>query len=1189
MYPCRSTNDFDVTNADEIKDIASDSSVSKVSCINQCENKDQESYNYVGFFPESGSLHDFLKLPTNDNLCQDDSCIERLLVPDVFSDTFENTKLSKSELVSATDSCNAHQSSAKKLPLAEYEASSTELIPKTEDIQDTDNGKYSDSSSVMFTERKHNVYEMSGIHVVRKELKLKSYHRNNLSYKETNANIYRDAIKKIIVDSNKSFINFVLEKTENNFKRKTIVKSSVDISKTYSNLRKYILEKLSPFIDEIMPTADILISAEMSVSDLRSACISNDVFFEKLRENCEKIVTNIICTYNDNLEHIFQSSIRFEATNDLSGMHKDVLFIPNKSIFIPKLKELIIDTISNLPNSIISEIEKFSQNDIVDSIFLNVHGIFISKSLVRNINYFFKSNKNKPISNDFDDNLNLFNVSLGKLERLVKESCIFHEKVISPNESIVKLLSKYLLSDMYGISSKFHHRLKACDENVEESDDFPENEFENEAKQTESTLAAKNSIQLERFITLKELRPRVYHRNRFIFREFTANIYEDAIKKIDVDDKGSFKNILLNELDSYITKRWFVKSSMDISLTYSNVRKYVLDKVSPYINDILKNMDVLITVGMSISDMRFNCTSNEVFFEKLREGCEKIEKDTRMITDDVLLKIIQSNISFGSDGRINISHFVRINKILSELRTLIAETVSNLPNSIIHVIKNFKQTEVVKGLFLDVHGIFVSRHLIRTLKSFFDFNKVEESFKYDVDFFNNLLIRLVEKVDEYPVLHQGKLFFPDKYTTEIISRYLLSDVYAITAKLRKKIKISDKTENSEGEEEFKESINIVNVNPSYKNNVAPMVLPQTMGAQSIEKETDLSNEKLKWDPTLITSLNIYELAISMIKIDIGNFNHSFIDKIKHSPLVKKYLEKKGKVNIDLSVTFDRIKSYILEKFYHFLKGIGEGTRLKIKLYQGMSIRELEDNYVSNEEFFSKLREFCASLTESIEGITDTTLIDLMRCFILSESRRPKRLVINKSMAIKFHEDIARILIKNISNLPEMIVSAIKLLPKSTLAREHLSPFYEMYIDNIWLLKVKSIFDCAHDKIIDDPLLSWLVDKVSTDMIDKFSTGDRTKVSKQQYKLINGHIACIKLSAYKYIKKIARDLMTARKDDISAPILIMDNDEIKTADPKTRRRILCMVELSLISVSINIYRKLCLDAYKSKIENKCLDL
>ncbi|WP_092343876.1 hypothetical protein [Candidatus Ichthyocystis sparus] len=1056
---------------------------------------------------------------------------------------------------------------------------------------------------------------MSDKNIIKKNISLKTYARSRLLHTKNNSRIvYMDAIKKIDIDNNGLFKNSVLEKIDEIIERKGLLKLSIDLSPTYSNIRKYALEKISSLLNDDIVNSDILITPEMSISDLRLSCISNKVFFEKLREHCEKIAKDILATPDNYLSHIFQSYASFNS-KDPSNTNSIRIKLPHKkNKFLPKLKELIADTISNLPNRIIYELERIDQETIVNALFSDVHGVLVSKSLIKSLNLRFKSNKNKfKFANErFDDNLSFLNKLLEKIGNLVRKFCIFHEGVFLPSESTVKQLSKYILSDIYDVHPKFHKKLKFPARNISKPRESTNNvNLEHRYKKgvktntlvkeelqikkldplsrTDTTLSILADIKtkkieignsdpiattsitenpLEQQTMTKEFSLKSYCRSNLLSADNTSSIYKDITKNIGIDNNCRFKNCVLEELSACVTSRGFTKSSINIDATYLNVRKYIWDKISPCISDDITTTDVLITPGISLSDLLHNCVSNKVFFEKLNKNCEEIAKNIYFIPDHYFLSIIQTCIYLGSPKHIQIP-YTKKNKLCSELKLLIMETISNLPNNIIHELKKFKTNDVINGLFVNIHDVYLQKSLIRKIELIFNSNKLpDDKFISNLNLLNNLLTKIFIEVESHPVLHEGKIFFPGEHTSKLLSKYLLSDMYGVPIKIYKNLTIQKHLGNAA-------------LDNSYTKN-ARANTPDNIKIRSSEKSILIPQRISPWNPNIVTSTNMYKLAISMSNINRSNFENCVAEKIKHYPIIKECLSKKNKIYIDLSVTHDRIKNYILETFVPFLKEIEEETKIRIKLIHGMTIDELRLAYISNEEFFDKLRKFCTKVVSGIKSCNNNTLVDLiqsrvpLKIYIMQSSTplETKILRINKKRRAEFHDEISNLLIRNISNISEEILTWIKLIPHPKLIEGFFSPFHDVYVDNTSLLKVKSVFDTVQKKLKNDHLLIGLVDQISIDIMGKIG---KIKTLRM---LINRHIISEKLSIHNYIKKLVKEETHTLKDKLSDPIMIIRNDKIETAATKTKDEIFNLIELDLIETTIRSYNKLCLKAYRS---------
>ncbi|CUT18267.1 MULTISPECIES: hypothetical protein [Candidatus Ichthyocystis] len=1170
MYSCHSKDDF-IRGGNgnlSIKDEDDKNTTEEAVSFKKQKVSKNEDYSYCADILQKNEPSCVFLNPNtpHSELSQDNYYQEKLLLPDIF----KLTKSYESNL-SATDETfdtdKPSTSIAVKHLLTEKEPVSIALNPKiikfnqnTNDEKNLDTTYSTSKEDIVSPSISKNTEETASNNpttckkpeqsTVKKNINLRAYHRHNLCHTKINSNvIYRDAIKKISIDRNGLFKKCILEKLSKNVKRGDLVE--LDLSATYSNIRRYALEKLSTFFNENTPNLEKLITPGISISDLKYNFILNKNFFKILRENCEKIVDNVRATPDNCLSHIFQRILICNINDSLNSTSTKIRLPHKKDIFLPELKDLIVDTISNLPSSVIAEIEKLDQNNIVNALFSDLHGVLVCNSLIININIFLRPYKNKFLNSKLEDNFHLFNSLIEKIRNLVRKSFIFHEGFFLLDESTAEQLSKYILSDIYGIPTKFYRKITLSSKNA------PEN------RRLSNDIDTININRSEQCVMTKEFDLGAHHKINLCSEKFTLNIYEDAIKKIDIDSNDMFRDSVFEKINYYITGRGLTKSSLNLSTTYSNVRKYVLDKISPYIRDIIFTENISITLGMSISDIRCKYISNIDFFEKLAKSCEKIAKDIHEISDDYFAGIIQNCVCFSSSEHSYIVN--KKNDLFSKVKLLIVETILKLPNKIAIALKKFTKIEIVNSLFSDIHGLYIPKLLINSLainmKSFFDYNKISDSnIVTNLNFLNSLLTKILVQVKTLPILHKEKIFSLDESTAELLSKYLLSDIYSVPSKLHKKIKPQ-------------ESINSTVV--ALDNTFTKGAVTNTydiMESKLLEKPPLIPQKKSQWNLDLISSLNIYELAISMIDIDKGDFEDSFIDKVRHYQIVKGHDSEKRKINIAFSKIYNRIKNYILELFYPFLKETEEAAKSKIKLTDGMTIDELRHNYISNEAFFNELNDFCSKVVDRIKGIDDRTLVNLIPCRIILVKEGHK--MIRNGNKIKFRNVIENLLVRNVSNYRKMITNAIKLVPDSKIVEGYFSLFYDMYIDNESLIKAKLVLDYVREKVVNDNLLIKLADKICLDMISNPSKG------KNICKTINTHVVCEKLTTYKYIRKLVRKDIHLIKDKLSEPIMIMRNNKIEIADQKTRNILFDKIKSSLIEAAIKSYRDLCARAYKS---------
>ncbi|CUT18285.1 hypothetical protein Ark11_1487 [Candidatus Ichthyocystis hellenicum] len=89
--------------------------------------------------------------------------------------------------------------------------------------------------------------------------------------------------------------------------------------------------------------------------------------------------------------------------NYIDPNSKNAKFSYRKDKLLHKFKELIIDIIYNLSNSIIYEIQRLDQNSIVSALLSDIHGILISKSSIKSLILLLGYNKHKLDKNNDHD------------------------------------------------------------------------------------------------------------------------------------------------------------------------------------------------------------------------------------------------------------------------------------------------------------------------------------------------------------------------------------------------------------------------------------------------------------------------------------------------------------------------------------------------------------------------------------------------------------------------------------------------------------------------------------------------------------------------------------------------------------------------------------------------------------------
>lgn len=538
-----------------------------------------------------------------------------------------------------------------------------------------------------------------------------------------------------------------------------------------------------------------------------------------------------------------------------------------------------------------------------------------------------------------------------------------------------------------------------------------------------------------------------YYDNMMCTKDFNMSIYESAIKKIDIE--GKYSDILATEFEEVNT-----------ASTYSNIRKYISNNISPYINNIIHTKEVIITPGMSIEDIRNNCVSNESFFDKLDECCKEIAKGINENKKEEIMSVATINRTIKSKKKLEIdkdeSHECNQSKFFQILVSMIVDTLHNLPDKIKFVISKFETVEIVTGMFAPLHSVYINKSFIRSIMNIHNnIDKIMAENKYlEID--NSIIKKeLKGAIKTSVILIEGKAFSPNKRMITSLIKYSLLDI----------------------------------CNTYHRCNPKKL-----MYSYSLDPDRTLRH------------LGLYRLAVSLIKFDIKPFNIEYA----------KYECK----NI--------IKSYIVQSFNYFMNKNEEKIKFKFKINNEMTVKQIKLAYTSNKEFFTELQKHCNAHVEYIKNLGHRIIGD-----IIPPDLRKKLSKQDKVYLIKAISDSLNL---NISNLTEKIIAVIELLPPAYIVGNFFSPFNNIYVDNVSLLKAKSIFDSTQKEI--DKTIHELAEKNCKDY-DK-DTIIRKLVEKQVAKL---------------------------KEELIDPIMVIRNYTVSVANEKIRDMILGKLELDLMIRSL----------------------
>ncbi|WP_092343651.1 hypothetical protein [Candidatus Ichthyocystis sparus] len=951
---------------------------------------------------------------------------------------------------------------------------------------------------------------------VPKELKLTAnlYNFVNIASVSLVSNIYENAIKKINFDEENLLKNLIIEEFGDAIKLRGFDQSNMNLSRTYSKIGKYILDITSSDINNIMKFADTPITPGMSISDIKNKCISNKIFFDKLHKSCKEIAIATDKIPAENFLHIIQSRVGFGAKEYFDANVRKIS-INRKNKFSLLLKYLVVNSLLGLPRKIKYEIENFSATDISNGLFVQLHGVYITKSFMRNMLEIYAINKSI-----MDDDRKVVYKSFYELFKTIKEnlekelqvsSLLFKERVYSPNDRIIKSITKYLISDIANIY--FGKKSILLTENADETLPISFNQhrryidiedirnFEQRSNpQLPSTSSnaseeyekhpsatrniSENTIREElskeftfddctfddcgRYVLPEEL---ILISGSYIFNYkishtlANVSIYEYAIMSIEIDEKGLLKSTILEDFNDLIEFKGFNKSLMDISLTYSKISKYISNKSSPYINEIMKDTDILITPGMSISDIKDKCTSNKIFFDRLQEHCNKIEEDVDETWRKDFFTIIQSSISFGPSNNLNFSmkkiSCSRRNKIYKALKFLIVNVIRNLPLKIKHTIGNMEPVDILKGEFVFTHNVYLTKSLIKNVANIYYINRnlsIEDPIIKE-----NLEKKLCESITVY----KETTFKLSKSMAKLLADYLLLDMNNIHYSDKCSMLVAsgpayhDKqppASNATKEQHFGNKDNKITFDKNSTQDswgiMSKLFSYEPLPSISDPQATDKGSQKhslqhqvkykipkeLKITTKLYSYNNIYsaKLVENMYEkiIKMTNFDERKLINETMLKVFNKKMEKNdfSESNTNFSSTHSNLRKYILSKVSPYINDIIPSS--DVVIVNGMSTSDIKDKCISNRVFFDKLYKYCMDISEKIDKIPHEYFLYIIQGHIRINSG--ESLTTNVKSISRDKKNVLStlskfLILESIRNLPNKIISEIKKLDLASIS------------------------------------------------------------------------------------------------------------------------------------------------------------
>ncbi|WP_092343627.1 hypothetical protein [Candidatus Ichthyocystis sparus] len=1010
------------------------------------------------------SLDNFIESITNDNISLDNLIDNHseLIDPDSMTlieeseATSNNKNLSSSKQHPTYLSTKRPYADTEDIKITEHSSSKKycEIISSMEHTSQNTECKTPEES--FFTFSNQQVSLQIGIpHVLPEELELvsHSYKHNDLCLSKLNISMYEYAIKKINVDNNNILNKAILMEIKNDIVTNGFIKSCIDVSSTYSNIRIYIANKISSYINDIINTEDIVTTPGMSISDIKDSYISNQNFFSKLWEHCKEMAKNICKIRDEEITPLIQNYVSSNLVKSLSnGTYK--ITADKKNNLSDLLKRLITENINNLPHNIKSAIRDFDETDILKSMFVKLHGTYVSKSFIKN-----------AISIYTFDRLAMENESLKidvssikiKLKKLFQESIIIiGGKIFSPNKSAVTLIIDHLLLDMNSIYSTDKTKLinEISQQHMSGGVDKSHINKDGEYYCEKALTTLDSSILPEILPEGIKLVSDIYNHNDIFSSKLNISIYEFAIKKINIDENKILSNAILECLGDKDTTDNISKSSIDISHACSNIREYISNEVSPYINKIMIIENIFMTPGMYLSDIHHKCVSNQNFFDRLYKHCKEIAKNIDKVKHKKFFHIIKNCIYFntGSDLKVNAEKISsnEINKISPSLKSLIIDIIHNLPLKIKYVIENLDLLDVSECMFTQIHGVYIDKSLIGKIEKILLSKLMLENKNINAETYSGSIKKKLEYILQTSIiLHDGKTFLPNKSIVSSMSDHLLLDIANTQSKLFIRKKAEKLLKQQSDKNKILESpTSFVNQDSNLQKQLKYVVSDKILLTSTKYRYNNICSAEL--------TVSIYENAIKKINVDDVELLRDaileeFYDRIKSKGLDKSL--------IDISTTYSNIIKYVSDKVSLYINYIAHIEDITIT--PGMSASDINHECTSNHAFFDKLRKCCINIEREIDKNPSEHFVPLVqrKIFFYSSTNFCIDIIGRRWIWVKniFSGLIKKLAIDIVRNLPQKIKSVIEKFNQDDILENMFAPLHGVHLTKSLIKNIIDIY------------------------------------------------------------------------------------------------------------------------------------
>ncbi|CUT17842.1 putative coiled coil protein [Candidatus Ichthyocystis hellenicum] len=846
-------------------------------------------------------------------------------------------------------------------------------------------------------------------HILPKELNVvsKSYDKFDIFSANVIPSIYRYAIGKIYIGSEE--FGRLKDKIYNLLKKNNIVmgipKSEIKLDVTYSNIIQYIVDKINKCINtkkQMEHIDHIIITPGMTLWDIKNKCISDQILFvNELCNSCEEIKESINLTLDRDILNLVQKSFTFSAEYSLSinlEQNTDDDTRLNLSKF---LRLLMRRNIGELPVIIKSILENFTQNDVLEGAFTLLHGVYFDKLLIRKV---VKICSDNPINENNDPSIK------AKIEEAVRESVMLHEnEAFLPNYSTVTSMTESLLLDINPNIHSSKHKPLIEDTNVITSEVSENIQLSSCYENYGSEIYADHVMKEHASILEKRYRPL----NSIDFGKSTLSIYEYAIEKINICNKNSFEIKVLREFD--ITSGYFPGSHIGLSKTYSNVIRYISNKLSPHIRYISSIEDVSIEKGMTISCVHNAYISNNNFFDRMQKLCNVIARNVGKIEHKFFLPIVQQSINF--EGRLLYPKTTpRRREAFSELvAELVIHNIIKLPESIKSAVEKIEEKDMAEHIFSPLHGAYVTRSFMMNIEEMsVDFKIMSESKPLEKDDIT-VQKRLKSAIEESLVVaHEGKMILPNKNTKILMANYLASD------------------------------INLLCTNRHPKS----VTEKNTYGPTNSQSSADCTYQD--FTECQIIRKSIYIHAIEKITIDDDDEFINYVSKKFRTEIPEH--SNCNQSCVDLSSVYSKVKEYVIDKTYQCIDDIMRTSDTLV--IPGLSISNIKCRCINNYVFFRKLHEYSKKIVDDISKESHMSFVNVLK----PNNTLDIGIEIDSAGEEKILRKLKGLIIDTILDLPHKIISTIGEFKLADISEWAFTPFHDIAVTRSFMRNALDIYN-----------------------------------------------------------------------------------------------------------------------------------